>query len=317
MRVPRRRACGARDPWTGALKPLPVLEHTASTTRLRLPLGEKEMQLIVFSPGKPVMADQAPIESTKSRIALSGDWEFQLKPNLDNRWGDYHWPATPTLIGAEARFFRYAEETPGATGWEKPALDDKSWRSQTYSFGQQFWKLGPMPVETDTKALEQALASSDCVDPATLLRVGNREYRWMPYDFSWRYGVEGDPGYQGYHGLKERLYDEYIRLGRLVDKHTAYQREAEPAWQPLLPLDQRARSFCGHVQAFARRCGTGCRVVERFASFFQDPGGGITGGHQPTCSCVMTSPARATSPSSRPNPARRTPRRQTRIRRKV
>jgi hypothetical protein len=84
-----------------------------------------------------------------------------------------------------------------------------------------------MPAERDTKALERALASSDCVDPATPVRAADREYRWTPYDFSWRFGVEGDPGYQGYHGLKERLYDEYIRLGQLVDRHVVYQRVAE------------------------------------------------------------------------------------------
>jgi hypothetical protein len=233
--MPRDEECTFRvtgcaelwDPWTGATKPLPVLDQTAATTRLRLPLGEEELQLIVFTPGKPVPADQTPAESTQSRTMVSGDWEFELKPSMDNRWGDYHWPPTPALIGAEARFFRYADETPGATGWEKPTLIDKDWRSQTYSYGPQFWRLGPMRAESDTMALEQALSSIDCVDPATPMRVANREYRWTPYDFSWRFGVEGDPGYQGYHGLKERLYDEYIRLGQLVDRHVVYQRVAE------------------------------------------------------------------------------------------
>lgn len=34
--------------------------------------------------------------------------------------------------------------------------------------------------------------------------------------FSWRYGVEGDCGRQGYHGLKGKIHDEFIRLGELA-----------------------------------------------------------------------------------------------------
>jgi hypothetical protein len=68
-----------------ALEVGPVLEQTTATTRLRLPLSEKEMQIIVFTSGKPVLADQSVIGTPISRIELSGDWEFELKPSLDNR----------------------------------------------------------------------------------------------------------------------------------------------------------------------------------------------------------------------------------------
>ena len=38
-------------------------------------------------------------------------------------------------------------------------------------------------------------------------------YDWQPYAFSWRWGVEGDFGHQGWHGLKAEMYDDFIRLG--------------------------------------------------------------------------------------------------------
>ena len=41
------------DPWTGSVRPLAVVAQTASGTKLKLPLTEKEIQLIVFSPGQP------------------------------------------------------------------------------------------------------------------------------------------------------------------------------------------------------------------------------------------------------------------------
>lgn len=230
------------DPWTGEARPLPVLAQTADTTRLQLPLSKNEIQLIVFSPGKPLLAVSSDGEKHKVKIPVVGDWEFELKPSMDNRWGDYHWPATPELIGAEARIFRYAEEKTAVTarqdmpgdeklsGWEKPSFDDKRWRQQTYSYGQQFWRLGPMPADADVAAMEKTLAAMDHVDPAVLVNVGGKEYRWMPYEFSWRFGVEGDPGYQGFHGLKERMYDEYIRLGKHGEGNNGQYRElsAEP-----------------------------------------------------------------------------------------
>ena len=106
------------DPWTGETRPLPVLAQTADGTRLRLPLTEKEAQLIVFSPGQPRSPAAPHAEAPRSMIALDGDWEFELQPTLDNRFGDYRWPPTPTLIGAEARQFRYADETAPNPGWE-------------------------------------------------------------------------------------------------------------------------------------------------------------------------------------------------------
>jgi hypothetical protein len=39
------------DPWTGTTRPLAVAAQDAAGTRLKLPLTEKEIQLIVFTPG--------------------------------------------------------------------------------------------------------------------------------------------------------------------------------------------------------------------------------------------------------------------------
>ncbi len=216
------------DPWTGTTMPLPVMEQAAGITRLRLPLSHDEIQLIVFTPGKPAIAEPRVGDSVVSKCVLTGEWGFELQPNLDNRWGDYHWPPTPTRIGAEVRSFRYADEAPRSSGWESAAFDATGWRTQTYSYGPQFWKLGPLPAAGDVSELERALAASERIDPAVPVHVGSRDYRWQSYDFSWRFGVEGDAGYQGYHGLKERMYDEYIRLGKILDRPFVSTREAEP-----------------------------------------------------------------------------------------
>ncbi|MCB1129100.1 MAG: hypothetical protein KDM81_21560, partial [Verrucomicrobiae bacterium] len=100
------------DPWTGTTRPLAVVSQTAAGTRLNLPLTEKEIQLIVFSPGEPAQVESQ-VSNLKSQIPLDGPWEFELQPTLDNRFGDFHWPPTPGFLGAEARRMRYADETDG------------------------------------------------------------------------------------------------------------------------------------------------------------------------------------------------------------
>ena len=203
--MPRGTVCAFRatgkaelwDPWTGQTKPLPVIAQEGGLTRLALPLTETEIQLIVFSPGAAEKA-QAAETPTPKQITVEGDWEFELQPTLDNRFGDYHWPPTPTLIGAEARQVEYTEGDPAKAAWSKV----------TYSYGPRFLKLGPLAPPADEAALKP-------------------DARWKSCEFSWRWGLEGDAGHQGYHGLKEEVHDECIALGkpRRTSTGTSYERE--------------------------------------------------------------------------------------------
>ncbi len=145
-------------------------------------------------------------------IALDGLWDFELKPTMDNRWGDFHWPPTPTMIGAEARQFHYAEETLGSdvSDWSAADFDDSQWRTITSSFGPQFWQLGPLPPDADTKDLEAKLLAIQGIDPNVAVEVAGKVYHWRSYDFSLRWGNEGKPGEQGFHGLKEIIHDEFL-----------------------------------------------------------------------------------------------------------
>lgn len=163
------------DPWTGATYPLTVTAHDSGGTKLKLPLTETELQLIVFSPGT---AEIAPESSAKPStvVHVDGDWEFELQPTSDNRFGDFHWPPTQTLIGAEVRQLWYCEGD----------STNGPWRKVTCSFGPQFIYSTNNPGGPDAR----------------------------PYEFSWRWGIEEDPGHQGYHGLKEEMHDEFIAIGK-------------------------------------------------------------------------------------------------------
>jgi hypothetical protein len=203
------------DPWTGATRPLKVLSQDARGTRLKLPLTPSEMQLIVFSSGKAAMDGAA--DPALQVLNLAGDWEFELKPTMDNQWGDFRWPPVKRLIGAEARRMKYCQESTANPGWQEPKFDDTKWGVVTSSFGQKFWKLGPLPEKADMAALEARLATLKQVDPAVPVEIEGKKYFWQPYDFSWRFGPENDTAHQGYHGLKELVADTFIGLGSIAN----------------------------------------------------------------------------------------------------
>jgi len=211
------------NPWSGMIQPLEVVSQSEAGTRLRLPLTEKEMQLIVFSPGLAKVASSK-IQNTELKIPLDGLWEFELQPILDNRFGDFHWPPTTARIGAEARRLKYADETTLNTDWQNPEFDDSKWSTVTCGFGPRLWKLGPLP---DSAAADAALSSLTYVDPQTPVQIGDRTYYWQPYEFSWRYGIEEDCGVQGYHGLKEQVSDAFIGLGVVQHGHPECKRIPE------------------------------------------------------------------------------------------
>jgi len=253
------------DPWTGERRPLYMVRPSSEGTLVRLPLSERDVQLIVFGPG----SNDATVESsTLSAIdsvtmtggtvmlwgesaaagraeatvryggtlhnlagensygrvtrALTGEWEFQVQPVLDNRWGDFHWPPTPELIGPEVRRFAYSEPSASAA---RPMNSRGGPKSDTVScsYGAQFWKLGPLPGIIP----EDALPEAQTFDPDVPVKFNGGTYGWQPYRFSWRWGVEDDPGHQGYHGLKEEVHEEFIRLGKLELDWMTTRRELE------------------------------------------------------------------------------------------
>ncbi|HPO12637.1 MAG TPA: glycosyl hydrolase [Candidatus Hydrogenedentes bacterium] len=188
--------------------------NSPGTKRARVIVGGKEQTL------------QGEAQPSAPPLELEGPWEFELKPVMNNRWGDFRLPVVDTVIGPEARRFAYAEEQTPNPGWQAPATDTSTWRKETHSFGQRFWKLGPLPADADMSALEKELAKLNQVDAAKPVSVNGREYAWQPYAYSTRWGVEGDPGPQGHHGLKEKVSDDFIALGK--PDYTGIEIEYQP-----------------------------------------------------------------------------------------
>jgi len=186
MDVPKGQECffrakGKAELWNvfdGTREAYPVVRQTDEGTFLKIQCDAENSSFIVFSAGEPVFEDvNAVVASHSETVALDGEWETELLPTLDNRWGDYRLPPTEGLISAEGRTFRHCPAALSAAGWFKPAFDDSDWTESVYGFGFQF--------------------RSDA-----------------PVEFSWQYGVYDQPGSQGYHGLKGKVNDGFLILDR-------------------------------------------------------------------------------------------------------
>jgi hypothetical protein len=138
---------------------------------------------------------------------------------MDNTYGDFRLPVTADnrTIGVEARRFAWAHETEAlARTAMLPATSDEAWDKKLHGHGTQFYVLGPVPPEVDAAPLDAEFARLKTVNPQEPVTVAGRKLSWRPYDFSWRYGKEGDQGHQGYHGLKRTVTDDFLCLGKSV-----------------------------------------------------------------------------------------------------
>ena len=216
------------DPWTGSAQPLRVLGETANGTKVELPLEDYEAQIVVFTPGRQHANPPPRQERTVQEIVLDSEWEFELKPTMDNRYGDFRLPVTDKIIGPEARIFRHTVEAGDATAWRTPDFDDSRWERATCDFGPQFWLLGPVPPDAGD-ALESELAKLTRVNPQEAVTAAGKPFTWRHYSLSWRQGLEGDPGHQGWHGLKENVIDHFLCLGKRSKALNEFKYVAEEA----------------------------------------------------------------------------------------
>ena len=210
------------NPWNGETASLSKFAAlTNEGTEVTLPLTFKEMQIVVFDPENKESKNVVNENKVIRQVDLGTTWEFELKPSLDNQWGDFQLPATKELLGAQVRQLHFKENTNYAG--EKLTFN-QHWKTVTCAFGTQFLKIGAIPVRPSDEEMLK-LIPRDRTDTIT---ISGQKFQWANYAFSWQQGVENDPGHQGYHGLKGNMYDNFIRLGELKDVKMSKTRVPEP-----------------------------------------------------------------------------------------
>ncbi len=206
------------DPWSGTRRVIEDCIQTDEGTIMPMPLAMNEVHLIVFDPlARATSPDDETSKANAAEaeiIALPVDWEFELLPTMDNRWGDFQLPATEGLIGARIQKLWYMEDVSDAKNVLSPDVQTTGWRPITCTFGPCFKKIGPFPADTDHDILGRLMAGQ-MNRAGESLQFESRVYDWQSMSYSTRWGIEGDPGHQGYHGLKGEISDDFIGLGQL------------------------------------------------------------------------------------------------------
>ncbi len=220
------------DPWTGATSPLRVTGETVTGTLVELPLKAYEANIVVFDPKKQHANPQNDREKVLHELILPDEWNVSFIPTMDNTYGDFRLPVTEDnkIIGVEARRFTWMPENKEiAKNAMLPTTDDNQWQQKLNDFGTQFYLLGPIPQNVNINSLEIELSQLKSVNPSEPIIVEGKTYNWQPYDFSWRWGKEGDPGHQGYHGLKRTVTDDFLCIGKMQTalNETRYVNEIE------------------------------------------------------------------------------------------
>ena len=185
------------DPWTGTTSPLAIVRQNHDGTWLRKPTADTRSAMIVFSEGDPLIADDSTQLKKETTMTIDGLWKTELTPTLNNKWGDFRIPAFDDYIGVEARELFAVSEDNAPADWQTVKIDPKYWQTVHCSFGPGYeWIYRPENVNTDV-FIKQVLDDNSTLD-------------WKPYEISWRWGIYGDPGPQGYHGLKGRISNDFL-----------------------------------------------------------------------------------------------------------
>ncbi|MDE6816361.1 MAG: hypothetical protein K2P71_10085, partial [Lachnospiraceae bacterium] len=203
----------------------------------RLPLSGSELQLISFS-GKTEELPQWPEMTEDGKmLPLSDEWDFSLVPCLDNRYGDYSLPASDEMLGVQVKAlygFRSACREP------EGFFDRGVWCR--CGFGPYYLKKGPF---SDREEYEEAVKRA----------VRGELDGFLPYNFSMRYGRWDDPGVQGYHGLKGKVSDDFLTMGKKVETPVGTEYNPEEngvgyifATTLLCQSDCEADILCGEIE---------------------------------------------------------------------
>lgn len=104
---------------------------------------EPVLAVIRRAPGEPCVL-KAPRTTTTTLVRLPDVWTVTLQPTLDNRWGDFRQPPSPTTIGPELRTMTWVERgTQVPLGYGPQFLQDGkdlfafSWRTGVWNRPQQ------------------------------------------------------------------------------------------------------------------------------------------------------------------------------------
>jgi hypothetical protein len=109
---------------------------------------------------------------------------------MNNRWGDFRYPASNEWIGPEAPRMKYRAEPAGPTrpAWEAQDVKDDDWSQVACTFGPYWRVLEPVSAKLDSEELQSTVVRA--AEYAAPIDVGGKQHEWRPYSYSWKFGAD-------------------------------------------------------------------------------------------------------------------------------
>lgn len=169
------------NPWTGMTFWLEAEREEADGVWVKMPVESAEFPLLALGD-----MGEAPFWKGKRKglqeHTLDQEWDFHLLPTLDNTWGDFELPESAGVLPCMVKEL-HREDSVCKVGYGPFFLYKEAFSNEKDFF-----------MELEAAVQEQ-------------------EEGYRNYVFSLRYGVEGDPGHQGYHGLKAQITNDFLQIG--------------------------------------------------------------------------------------------------------
>ncbi|MBW8041074.1 MAG: hypothetical protein FVQ85_13880 [Planctomycetes bacterium] len=197
------------DAFTGQVQPVDRFKKDDGFVLVKQRLEGNTAYLLVFRPGDARSGGNPLTQNEPVRKELSSDWIFSVIPTRDNLWGEFRWPPSETVIGAEVRSFRYAQESSEAgeqLGWHKPEYDNRDWQVSRYSIGPYWLFLGPLPGGTEL--IDSVFKSQGKIDAGNKVTVGDKSLAWQTVEFSKQIGLAKPAPWGGHSGYPDGAIDQ-------------------------------------------------------------------------------------------------------------
>ena len=140
----------------------------------------------------------------ESSISLDGLWECEYRPTMNNKWGDYRFPASDEMIGPEVPCMKYRAESTSAkvrSTWEAAEFKDDDWQRVTCTFGPYWQVLEPLAANLDSDNVQKKIISGTAKQ-ADAIELDGKMLRWQPYVYSWTLGANRSDVHQaGFEGI--------------------------------------------------------------------------------------------------------------------
>lgn len=195
------------DPFDGSRRRLAATVHTEGVT-VEVPFATGPAALLVWPANTTARDGVAASPGALQQIHLFDEvWEAALEPTLDNRYGDFAWPAHDGAPPVQTWHMQHREERPGedglAAGWQLQNGARTDWKQVTVTFATQGWWCGPQAPATLPAPLAGVQPGGDPLAVAA----------WQPLHYSLSRGIAHDPIHRGTLGPKGHVPEEFLRFG--------------------------------------------------------------------------------------------------------